>query len=94
MAKRGRPKKDIWADLPDEFKALIDGSDESQCRQSLSEIGISQDLLMQAKKDDGDLAEKAAAFKDASAIYRDGSKMNKLKTRYVVERLQAMGKVA
>ena len=91
---KGFKKKNMWEDLPQEFKDQIDNSDEAACRKTLSEVGIAQELLLQAKKADQQLAEAQEAFKSAGAGYRDGTKANRLKTRYVVERMKAMGKVA
>jgi hypothetical protein len=85
-------KKDPWANLPSEFKTAIDNADEGQCRKVLAEVGIAQDQLMQAKKEDKDLAEKMEQAKLAGEQYREGTKATKLKTRYIVSRLEAMGK--
>ena len=93
MANRGRPRKNPYEDLPNEFKIEVDGADEARCRQVLSKIGIDQSELMTAKKVDQDLAEKAETHKEAGLVYRDGTKMNKTKTSYIVDRLKAMGKI-
>ena len=93
MAQRGRPKKNPYEDLPKEFQTEVDSADEAKCRQALSKIGIDQSELMTAKKADQDLAEKAEAHKEAGAVYREGTKMNKTKTNYIVDRLKAMGKI-
>ena len=89
---KGKGKKSPWADLPEEFKTEIDNSDEAQCRKRLADVGIAQDLLMRTKKLDEDLIAKVEAAKFAGQMYRDGTKANKLKTRYIVERLKSQGK--
>ena len=92
MAK-GFKKKDKYADLDNDFKAALDGADEATCRRKLSEIGINQNELMLAKKNDQDLADKTEIAKEAGAVYREGSKRNALATSYIVERLRNMGKI-
>lgn len=87
-----RKKKDQFADLPEDFKTLIEGGDAAVCKSKLAEVGLAQNTLDEAKKNDQDLAEKAESFREAGSVYRDGSKMNKLKTKYIAQRLKDLGK--
>jgi len=91
MAKRGRKKKDPFDALDDDFKALIDSSDRDQIRRKISEVSINQVDLMQAKADDQDLARCMEEAKEAGAIYREGTKMNKLRIMYAKLALEAKG---
>ena len=92
MPKGNFKKKEPFADLPQEFKDTVDNCDEKQCREQLAKIGLAQDEVLESKKNDQHLREAGEVYKDAGQQYRDGTKSNRLKTRYVVERLKAMGK--
>jgi hypothetical protein len=88
----GRPKKDPWEDLDDEFKSTIDSSDEVSIRKKIAEVALNQSALTSAKELDQDLAEKKETYSEAGAVYRDGTKRHKLMIAYCREILNNKGK--
>jgi hypothetical protein len=89
--KRGPSKKDPFAALDDDFKAIIDSADRDQIRHKISEVSMNQVDLMQAKADDEDLARCLEEAKEAGAQYREGTKMNKLRIMYAKITLEGKG---
>lgn len=83
--------KELFEDVPDEFKAIIDAADIVGIKQRLAQVALDQMELMKAKKEDGDLDEKREAYKDAGAIYREGSKANRLKSEYCKVMIESKG---
>lgn len=90
----GRPRKDKkskFDDLPEEFKSAMESSNCDEIRLKVCQVSLDQVELNLAKELDQDLAEKAEAYKEAGAMYREGSAMNKLKIAYMKEMLEAKG---
>ena len=90
---RGRPKKDKFADLPEEFKNSVAAMDEAGIRSELAKITLAQAANLQAKEQDQDLAEKKEAAKEAGAQYREATKMNKTKVNWCKQVLEDKGKL-
>lgn len=90
---RGRPKKDKFDDLDSEFKDSVASMDEVAIRSMISTTALDQATLMKAKDDDEDLAEKKALALDAGAVYREGTKHNKLKILFGKRILEDRGKL-
>ncbi len=86
-----RPKKDKWADMPEEFKVDIEEMDETAIRSRIAQVALNQAELMAAKILDDDLTSKREAAKEAGAVYREGTKLNKLKIEYCKEVLDGRG---
>lgn len=89
---RGRAKKEQFEDLDSDFKDTVSGMTEEEIRNKLASVSLNQVELMNAKKDDGDLQQKQEAVKEAGAIYREGSKMNKLRIEFCHRVLGDRGK--
>ena len=87
-----RPKKDIFEDLPKEFKEAVAGMDEASIRDQITKTSLNQAALMEAKDADGDLATKKEEAKLAGAIYREGTKANKVKVAWCRQVLADKGK--
>jgi hypothetical protein len=87
-----RPKKDPYETLPDEFKTKVDGATDEQIIEFLGEVGKAEELNRRLKEDDQDLQEKKAAKEMAEEGYKEASKSNRLKTRYLYDILRARGK--
>lgn len=85
-------KKDPFEDLDDDFKSTAENMDETALRGKVSEIALNQEALMEAKGADVDLAQKREQASIAGAVYREGTKMNKLRTKYLRLMLDAKGK--
>ncbi len=88
MAKE---KKDPFAALPDEFRALVEQGGEAELREAAAKAGLDQAELMACKEEDDDLILKQAAVSVAGEVYRDGTKMNKLKIKFIRQTLKSRG---
>jgi hypothetical protein len=87
-----RTKKDKFEDLPEEFKNSVAGMDETAIRDTITKVSLNQASLMEAKELDQDLSSKKEAAKEAGAIYREGTKSNKLKVAWCRQVLGDKGK--
>ncbi len=83
--------KEPFAAVPEEFKSAAEAMSRDDIKKKVAEIALNHVELMKAKKDDGDLMEKRETFKEAGAIYREGSKANKLKIEYLKAMLDSKG---
>ena len=90
--KRGRPKKNPFDDLPEEFKTTMDSATEAERRNVVARVAMAEEENKKNMKEDQDLAEKKSAVKEASVQYRAATKMNSLKIRYIKDILEASGK--
>ena len=88
----GRAKKDIFEDLPKEFKESVSGMKEAEIRDQITKVSLNQAALMEAKDADQDLTEKKEAAKEAGAQYREGTKVNKAKVAWCRQVLSDQGK--
>ena len=91
MGKRGRPMKSPFADLDEEFKEAVAAMSVEDIKKRVAEVALNLDQLLEAKKGDQDLIDKMEAAKTAGAVYREGTKMSRLKIRYAVTILDARG---
>lgn len=87
-----RPKKDPYENLPDEFKNKVEGATDAQLVEILGEVAKNEELNRRTKDDDQDLQEKKAAYDFANEGYKEATKANKIKTRYLYDILRARGK--
>jgi hypothetical protein len=87
-----RPKKDAYADLPPEFKDKVEGATDEQILEMLGDVAKAEEYNRRVKADDEDLAEKKAQHDMAGEGYKEASKANQLKTRYLYDLLRARGK--
>jgi hypothetical protein len=92
MAKGKQPKKDKYDDLTDEFKSKVEGSSDDQLIEILGEVAKAEELNRRCKEDDTDLAAKKEQYDEANVGYKDATKANRLKTRFVYDLLRARGK--
>lgn len=90
---RGRKKKAPFEDLDQDFKDTVANMKEEEIRAKLSEIAINQHQNLEAKKQDQDLEQKKVEYGVAGEIYREATKMNRLRTSYCYSILEAQGKV-
>lgn len=88
---RGRPKKDKFSDLDEDYKNAVASMDTDAIKRKICEVAMNQEELMTAKSEDQDLAEKVGQAKEAGTIYREGSKMNRLRTQYAMRVLEDRG---
>jgi hypothetical protein len=87
----GFKKKDKWEDLDEEFKDAVAAMSKDDIRNRIATIAMAQVELMKAKEDDEDLFKCREAAKEAGAIYRDGTKMNKLRIAFAKQVLDDKG---
>lgn len=89
--KKQKAAKDPFANLDDDFKdAILQGSEEA-VRSGASKVALDQEELMSAKEEDEDLKQAMAAASVASAVYREGTKMNKLRIKFIRSVLRSRG---
>lgn len=86
-----RTKKDKFSDLPADFKDMMNSMKNEEILDRVGQIALDMETLAQAKEDDQDLLEKVEIAKEASAVYRDGFKMGKLKLKYAKRVLEDRG---
>lgn len=86
-----RPKKDPFEDLDPDFKESIEAMTREEIRNKIASIAIAQTELMKAKDSDQALQEAKETAKEAGAVYRDGTKMNKLRIAYASQVLDDKG---
>jgi hypothetical protein len=79
----GRPKKDKFEDLDEDFKDSVAAMDEAGLRSKISEITLNQEAVLEAKENDQDLASKKEEYKVAGASYREATKANKLRVKFL-----------
>lgn len=87
-----RPKKDPYSDLADDFKNKVEGATDERILEILGDVAKAEEYNRRCKEDDQDLQEKKGAYDMANEGYKDASKVNKLKTRYLYDILRARGK--
>jgi hypothetical protein len=95
MAQRGRPKKDPWADLPEEWKAKMEATKTSvEVRAELAAVALHAQHMRELKEDDNAYLEAKEAYSMAGEIYRDAEKQRKLRTKFCRQLLQARSQPA
>lgn len=91
MPKKMKAEKDPFANLDSDFKDAILQGEEAAVRAAASKVALDQEELMSAKADDEDLKQAMAAASVASAVYREGTKMNKLRIKFIRSVLKSRG---
>jgi hypothetical protein len=87
----GKTKKDKFADVPTEFKDAVASSSVEDINKRIATIAKDTEALLKARDDDQDYQTKKEALKTAGAVYRDGKKLNRLKTLYCIQALGDKG---
>ncbi len=85
-------KKNKYDDLPEDFKNGVDAATDEALIEKLGEISKNEELNRRCKEDDQDLQEKKAEYNAAGEGYKEATKANRLKTRYIYDLLRARGK--
>ena len=88
----GRSKKDPFEDLDQDFKDTVASMSETEIRQKISSVALNQVALLEAKENDEDYQTKKELASEAGAIYRDGTKMNKIRIAFCKRVLGDKGK--
>jgi len=84
--------KDPFAALDSDFKDNVAKMSEERIRDLIAKVSLDQVNLMNAKDEDLDLIQKRQAASDAGAIYREGTKMNKIRILFCHRALEDGGK--
>lgn len=87
----GRPKKDPFEDLPEDFKDAVTSASVNELKDKLSDVAKNEEANLAAKKADPDLAESKEAVKVASEGYREITKQNKLKRKFIIQQMALSG---
>ncbi len=86
-----KSKKDPFDALPPEFKEAAASASSDVLKAQMGLISTDEQLNLAAMKADQDLKEKQNAAKLAKQGYSEVSKINKLKTRFIVVQLSDRG---
>jgi hypothetical protein len=87
--KGSKNKVSKYEALDLEFRSKVEGSNEEQIRQLVSQIAFNELENQLNKKADEDLASLQAQAKEAALQYTDGTKANKLKISYCYAMLES-----
>jgi hypothetical protein len=92
MPRKGFKKVvDPFADLPSDWREAVAGSSREEIQFRIAKVALDDAELRRLKKEDEHLKECAEQYKDASAMYREGFKTNKLKIEYMKKALDDKG---
>lgn len=86
-----RKKKDKFEDLPPEFVDSVNSMSTEEIRDRVATIALQQAELMAARDLDEDLQMAKVTAREAGAVYREGTKMNKVKIEFCKHVLGARG---
>lgn len=80
-------KKNPYDALPKEWKDAAAGYSEQQINDAIAVVAKNEELNRKAKADDVDLKNLQLEVREAALPYREATKMNRLKTAYLIEML-------
>lgn len=83
--------KDKFSDLSLEEQDTIASKSPEELLDFVAKVALDNEALLKARDEDQDLAEKKEAVKEASAIYREGNKVNRLRIAFADRCLQDKG---
>lgn len=83
--------KDPFADLSQDFRDAVDAADRVEIRKTVAQVALDQAELMEAQALDEDFSNAKAAASEAGAVYREGTKINRLKIKYAKQVLEGKG---
>jgi len=86
-----KSKTDKFDALPAEFRDSLAAMNRKDIRERIAQIALDQQELMDAKEKDHDLLKAKEQAKEAGEIYREGTKMNKLKIAFAKRVLDDKG---
>ncbi len=86
-------KKDEFADLDSDFKDAVAGESPEDIRKRIAQVALNELENQRLKKEDTDLETKKEEFKEAGAVYREASKANKLRLKFMRRVLKDKGNI-
>lgn len=90
MAKE-KAEKDPFIDVPEEFKDAVMGMNVEEIKQRIAKVALDQVELMKMKKEDEDLIKQRELYKEAGLVYREGTKLNRVKIEYCKMMIDSKG---
>lgn len=88
---RGRPRRDKFLDLPEEWRNAMAETATEKLNSTLTEVVSNEEENQKNKEEDQDLASCKEAYQTAAAGYKEATRLNKLKMRYIVRVLSDRG---
>jgi len=86
-----KAKKDPFAELPPEWKDAVEAMSVDNLKNEMVSVSSNEHENQKNKEEDQDLASKKELYKEAGAGYKEASKANKLKIKYVLRHLSDKG---
>lgn len=90
MPRKAMPK-DPFADLSEDFRNAIDAMSRDDIKKAIGQVTLNQLELMEAQKADEDYQSLKEQYREAGAVYREGTKANALKLKYAKQALEGKG---
>lgn len=91
MPRKPAGPKDPFADLDQDFKDAVNAQTRDDIKKTICQATLDQLELMEAQKQDEDYQSLKEQFREAGAVYRDGTKTNALKIKYAKSVLEGKG---
>ncbi len=91
MPRKSMGPKDPFADLSEDFRNAVDAQSRDDIKRTICQVTIDQLELMEAQAEDEDYQTLKEQFREAGAVYRDGTKANSLKIKYARQALEGKG---
>jgi DNA repair ATPase RecN len=90
----GRPKSEKKSVISDEWIKSVQRMDYAQLQDAIAKVAKAEDENQKMKADDPDLNALKEQVKEASAQYREATKVNKAKLAYAIEQQETRGRPA
>ncbi len=88
--KKPEPREP-FEDVPEDFRNTVASLSREDIRLRIAQVTLDQLELMEAQADDEDFQNLKLEFREAGAVYREGTKANKLKIAYARHVLESKG---
>lgn len=92
MPRKNFEKKDPFDALDPEYKDSIEAMTVEEIRDRIASVSLAQVELMEARDTDEDYQRAKEEAREAGAVYREGTKANRLKIEFAKRVLQDRGK--
>lgn len=90
----GRPKKDKTQDAGNEWIEGVEKMDYNQLQDEIAKVAKAEDENQKMKADDPDLSMLKEQVKEASAQYREATKVNKARIAFAIALQETKGRPA
>jgi hypothetical protein len=89
---RGKSKRDPFESLGEEFRSSIEAMNVEEIRDRIASVSLAQIELLEARDKDEDFQKAKETAREAGAVYREGTQMNRLKIAFAKRVLEDRGK--